>query len=170
MSRDHAFTMKSGFVRFPSPMADPDPPQPIPFPIRIVNDPPSPPSEDGERIVIDSGPSGNRTDYFYAAWDKFLALEPKRAKRTSRSARRVDEEKKEIAETPGDGKKVEENAALSWEQAAVECKAKVAAIIDECKRLNQKYRDALFDLEASPYCLQGLTGRYPKVRRAELMI
>ena len=114
--------------------------------------------------VGDIGPSSNRSDYFYSAWDKFLALEPKRAKRISTPARKIAEEKKEVSETPGDGKKVEENASLSWEHAAAECKAKVAAIVDECKRLNQKYRDALFDLEASPYCLQGLTGRYPKVR------
>lgn len=113
--------------------------------------------------MVESGPSGTRTDYFYPAWDKFLALEPKRAKRTSTQAKRIVEEKKAVEESPSDGLKVEENASLSWEQAAAECKAKVAAIVDECKRLNQKYRDALFDLEASPYCLQGLTGRYPKV-------
>lgn len=148
-----------------TPMADPEPPpQPIPFPIRIVNDPPSPPSEDGGAVVIESGPpSGNRSDHFYAAWDKFLAIEPKRAKRMSTSARKIEEEKKSIEESPGDGLNVEENASLSYEQAAAECRAKVAAIEEECKRLNQKYRDALFDLEASPYCLQGLTGRYPKV-------
>lgn len=145
-------------------MADPDPPQPMPFPIKIVNDSPPPPSEDDGGPAGDSGSSSNRTDYFYGAWDKFLALEPKRAKRISTPARKIEEEKKEVADTPGDGKQVEENASLSWEQAAAECRAKVAAIVDECKRLNQKYRDALFDLEASPYCLQGLTGRYPKVR------
>ena len=160
--------MKSGFLRLSTAMADPDPPQPqpIPFPIKIVNDPPSPRSEDGDRVVVESGPPNNRTDYFYSAWDKFLALEPKRAKKISTPARKLEEEKKAIEKSPGDGKKVEENAASSWESAAAECRAKVAAIVDECKRLNQKYRDALFDLEASPFCLQNLAGRFPKVRQA----
>ena len=143
-------------------MADPDPPQPVPFPIRIVQDPPPPPSDDGRQIVIEQ-PPGRRSDYFYDAWDKFLAIEPKRAKSISSVARKVEEEKQTVGNTPGDGLQVEENAASSWEHAVRECKAKVAAIVEECKRLNQKYRDAIFDLESNPYCLQSLNGRYPKV-------
>lgn len=142
-------------------MADPEPPQPVPFPIKIVNEAPPPPSDD---IVIDPPPAATRSDYFYNAWDKFLAIEPKRAKKLSTPAKKVEEEKTAVAENNGDGLKVEQNAAHSWERAAAECRAKVAAIEEECLRLNQKYRDALFDLEASPYCLQGLSGRYPKVR------
>ncbi|KYG49847.1 hypothetical protein M433DRAFT_139740 [Acidomyces richmondensis BFW] len=57
---------------------------------------------------------------------------------------------------------VVESAATSYKQAAAECRAKVNAIVDECQRLNQKYRDAIFDLETNPYCLQSLTGRFPK--------
>lgn len=77
--------------------------------------------------------------------------------------RRLDREKVEVEQTAsGEGLHFRENAATSWEQAASECRAKVAAIIEECKRLNQKYRDPLFDLEASPYCLQSLSGRFPK--------
>jgi hypothetical protein len=142
--------------------SDSDVPQPIPFPIRIVSDPPPPPPSD---MGIDTTPSGKRTDAFYGAWDKFLALEPSRGQRLSRSARAVVTEQAEVDDSPGaEGRKVQENAAKSWEQAAESCGKKVAAIVDECKRLNQKYRDAIFDLEQSPGCLQSLHGRFPKVR------
>lgn len=67
-----------------------------------------------------------------------------------------------MQKTTGDGLQIEENAAKSWEQAAVECKAKVAAIEEECLRLNQKYTDAMFNLEENSYCLQSLGGRFPK--------
>ena len=143
-------------------MADPELPQPVPFPIRIVADPPSPPSDDGPQIISEQA-QGKRTDYFYDAWEKFLALESKRAKFTSTLAKKVEEEKESVEKSLGDGLQIEENASTSWEQAAAECRAKVAAIVEECKRLNQKYRDAIFDLEANPYCLQSLNGRYPKV-------
>jgi hypothetical protein len=146
-------------------MADPEPPQPIPFPIKIVNDSPPPPDD----LIINDGvpppPNSKKTDYFYASWDKFLALEPKRSKSLSTPARKVAEEQEEVEKSEGaEGLQIEENAATSWEQAAEECKAKVAAIVEECKRLNQKYRDAIFDLESNGGCLQALHGRYPKVR------
>ena len=153
--------MRSGFISIKAPMADPEPPQPVPFPIRIVNDSGPPPSDDGP--MVSDGPSGKRSDYFYEAWDKFLAIEPKRAKTVSRMPRKTEEEKVAVERSPGDGLQVKENAASSWEHAVAECKAKVAAIVEECKRLNQKYRDAIFDLESNPYCLQNLNGRYPKV-------
>ena len=142
-------------------MADPEPPQPVPFPIKIVGEPPPPPSDDGP--MVSDPPPGKRSDVFYEAWEKFLAIEPKRPKATSTMAQKVEEEKESVEKSPGDGLQVKENAASSWEQAAAECKAKVAAIVEECKRLNQKYRDAIFDLEMNPYCLQSLSGRYPKV-------
>ena len=143
-------------------MADPEPPQPVPFPIKIVQDPLPPRSDDGREIMLEP-PPGKRSDYFYDAWDKFLAIEPKRAKFISTMARKVEEEKQNVENSPGDGLQIEENASSSWEQAVAECKAKVAAIVEECKRLNQKYRDAIFDLESNPYCLQSLNGRCPKV-------
>lgn len=133
----------------------------MPFPIRIVSDPQPPASPDDVTPPPDLL-SARRNDTFYEAWDKFLALEPKRAQSMSKVARRVEEERRLVGHTIGDGLQVKENAATSWEQAAAECKAKVAAIVEECKRLNQKYRDAVFDLEANPYCLQSLNGRYPK--------
>ncbi|KJX96003.1 putative calpain family cysteine protease protein [Zymoseptoria brevis] len=143
-------------------MADPEPPpDPAPFPIRIVRDPkpPLPPPDDSEAANI---PTGKRNDEFYKAWDEFLIAEPKRAKTTSRALKRIVEERKEVQKTTGDGLQIEENAAKSWEQAAAECKAKVAAIEEECLRLNQKYTDAMFNLEENSYCLQSLGGRFPK--------
>lgn len=156
--------MKTGFVTIRSSMSDPDPPppQPVPFPVRIIRDPrPPPPPVD----ILDLPPPiglGRKTDYFYQAWDRFLAVQPKRAKRVSRAARKVAEEKAEVAAGPSsEGLKVEENAATSWEQATAECRAKVAAIVEECKRLNQKYRDACFNPESNQYCFQSLGGGFP---------
>ena len=40
------------------------------------------------------------------------------------------------------------NALASYEEAVQACKAKVAKIVKECRRLNQKYRDPHFDIEA----------------------
>ena len=39
------------------------------------------------------------------------------------------------------------NAVASYEQAAATCKAKVEKIAQDCRRLNQKYKDAHFDIE-----------------------
>lgn len=40
------------------------------------------------------------------------------------------------------------NALASYEEAVQACKNKVAKIVKECRRLNQKYRDPHFDIEA----------------------
>jgi hypothetical protein len=59
------------------------------------------------------------------------------------------------------------NALASYEEAAEACKTKVRKIVKECRRLNQKYRDPHFDIEADfkrsqafpdspPDCLTGL--------------
>ena len=40
-----------------------------------------------------------------------------------------------------------ENAVASYEEAAAICKDKVAKIVKECRRVNQKYRDPHFDIE-----------------------
>ncbi|KAI0376859.1 cysteine proteinase [Hypomontagnella monticulosa] len=44
-------------------------------------------------------------------------------------------------------KAVGTNTQTSYEEAAAVCKAKVAKIVKECLRVNQKYRDPHFDLE-----------------------
>ena len=158
--------MKSGYnlrrSRPSPPMADPEPPQPTPFPIRIVQDTQGGPSED-DGPSGSQQPQGKRSDYFYDAWSKFLAIEPKRTKAINRPTKKAEEQKESIENSPGDGLQFRENAWTSWEQAAAECKAKVAAIVEECYRLNQKYRDQIFNLEAGPDCMQSLTGRFPKV-------
>ena len=88
-----------------------------------------------------------------------MAVEPKRAKKLSRSARATVAERKAVKKSPEGGLTVKENAARSWEEAAAQCKAKVNAIVAECERLNEKYRDRDFDLEGGPNCLQSLNGR-----------
>lgn len=40
------------------------------------------------------------------------------------------------------------NALASYEEAAESCRKKIAKIVRECRRLNQKYRDPHFDIEA----------------------
>lgn len=151
-------TMKSGFYRI-SERADPEPaPGPAPFPIKIVTDEPAAPDTS---VLLDNVPSPSikRNDEFYAPWEKFLAVEPKRAKKLSRVARETAAEKKAVEKSAGDGLAIRENAARSWEEAAAQCQAKVDAIVAECERLNEKYRDRDFDLEGGPNCLQSLTGR-----------
>ncbi|KAI8964309.1 cysteine proteinase [Daldinia sp. FL1419] len=44
-------------------------------------------------------------------------------------------------------KAVGTNTQTSYEEAAAVCQAKVAKIVKECRRVNQKYRDPHFDLE-----------------------
>lgn len=52
--------------------------------------------------------------------------------------------------------------AQSYEEAAATCRAKVAKIVKECRRINKKYRDPHFDIEADLRfhvrdCLQSLS-------------
>lgn len=155
--------MHSRYSRYPllrpPDMADPEPPQPTPFPIKIVQDPP--PKLDVDEEAMPGADGKKRNDCFYPAWQKFLAIEPSRAKSTSAIVKKTADEREAVAGT--EGLQIEENASTSWEQAAQQCRAKVAAIVEECERLNQKYRDAIFDLEANDYCLKSLNGSYPGV-------
>ncbi|KAK0268800.1 hypothetical protein LTR35_015222 [Friedmanniomyces endolithicus] len=140
-------------------MADPAQPTPYPvIPIRIVPEP----AQDASATPDTASGKRDADDTFYDAWDNFLAIQPKRAKTASRMARMVEAEKQAVDETPGDGLQVRERAAKSWQEAAEECKGKVKAIVEECKRLNRKYVDYQFDLEAGPYPLQDLGGVYPQ--------
>ncbi|KAF2837664.1 cysteine proteinase [Patellaria atrata CBS 101060] len=41
-----------------------------------------------------------------------------------------------------------QNAVASYEEAAAACRTKVEKIVKECRRINQKYRDPHFDIEA----------------------
>ncbi|KAH6674735.1 hypothetical protein B0J14DRAFT_587996 [Halenospora varia] len=61
--------------------------------------------------------------------------------------------------TKPEGASSTRNAAASYEAAAEECKAKVARIVRECHRTNEKFTDPDFDLEADfpeKNCINGL--------------
>ncbi|KAK4944745.1 hypothetical protein LTR10_015915 [Elasticomyces elasticus] len=150
--------MRSVFT--PYPLADPPTPQPSRVTIRIIQEP----APVANIMPLSDTPSEKRSprDGFYDAWDKFLEVQPKRAKTSSREARMIELEKQSISRTPGDGLRVRESAAKSYIEASEECKAKVEAIIEECKRLNRKYVDYEFNLEAGPYALQNLYSDYPR--------
>jgi len=50
-----------------------------------------------------------------------------------------------------------ESIAVSYKQAVQDCIAKVATIVAECRRNNQKYSDPYFDLDDMDYCLNSLS-------------
>lgn len=95
-------------------------------------------------------------DDFYAAWDRFLAKSPGRMSSTSTLTRRV-KQTETAAHENNNGLKMHESPAKSYEEAKAECKAKVRAIVTECRRLNQKYIDRHFDLEIDEFdCIHPL--------------
>lgn len=49
-----------------------------------------------------------------------------------------------------------QSVTVSYEQAVKDCVAKVAAIVAECRRNNQKYSDPHFDLDDMGHCLESL--------------
>lgn len=51
---------------------------------------------------------------------------------------------------------VTESVPGSYEAAVDECRAKVQAIIRQCKRANQKFHDEEFDLDDYPMCLRSI--------------
>ncbi|CAG8978983.1 hypothetical protein HYALB_00011027 [Hymenoscyphus albidus] len=76
-------------------------------------------------------------------WAKFDSKTPGRASTIlpkNRFAKKVNEKEPE-------GEVESENAVSSYEEASKACKEKVAKIVKECKRINQKYRDHHFDIE-----------------------
>ncbi|KAI9805931.1 MAG: hypothetical protein M1825_000545 [Sarcosagium campestre] len=65
------------------------------------------------------------------------------------------------------------SAVASYEEAATVCRAKVDMIVAECRRVNQKYSDAHFDIEIDlkwgpRFCLDGFTKEdaFPRLPRA----
>ena len=90
-----------------------------------------------------------------------MARTPNRAASTSSLARRVEQTQKS-ATHDGRGLNTRATSSRSYEEACSICKAKVAAIVDECQRLNQRYRDNLFDVEGwSTDTLSSLNGEFP---------
>ena len=112
-----------------------------PFPIRLIHEraPRRPRS-------ISSIVSKPLNDDFYRFWDRFLATSPNRALNTSALARRLEQTLK-AASGEENGLHTQESPAASYEQAKKECQTKVQAIVAECKRLNQRYRDRQFEVE-----------------------
>lgn len=77
-------------------------------------------------------------------WTKFTARVPGKATTVlpkNEYAERLS--KRNSAKEVGGGT----NAQASFEEAAAICRAKVEKIVQECRRVNQKYRDPHFDLE-----------------------
>ncbi|CCC08950.1 unnamed protein product [Sordaria macrospora k-hell] len=77
-------------------------------------------------------------------WTKFTARVPGKATTVlpkNEYAERLA--KRKSAKEVGGGT----NAQASFEEAAAICRAKVEKIVQECRRVNQKYRDPHFDLE-----------------------
>ena len=54
---------------------------------------------------------------------------------------------KPVGEAATNGVVGDKNTFTSYEEAAKNCKAKIDKIVEECNRVNQKYRDPDFDIE-----------------------
>lgn len=138
---------------------DPGPPQPAPISIRLVQDGPAPVDGDGMPPPPPPPEAGDKRDEFYKYWDRFLAEKP-----SGKSAKAVQIHKPkgqtgavsldtDVEGNPThttrrntQGQAATQQATTSYEQAAASCRAKVKAIVNECKRLNVKYTDRNFIL------------------------
>lgn len=114
-----------------------------PFPIRLIHEN----APQRRRSVASIAKPQN--DEFYRFWDRFLATSPHRAHASS-LGRRLEQTLKD-AGNEENGLHTQESPAASYEQAKKECQAKVKAIIVECTRLNQKYRDRQFEVELAQH-------------------
>ncbi|KAH8599322.1 hypothetical protein B0O99DRAFT_504411 [Bisporella sp. PMI_857] len=104
-------------------------------------------ARDGQILFTPAVPASKKKkqspqDSINEFWSKFDSKTPGRASTIlpkNNYAKRVGASKKLVI--PG------ENAVASYEEAAKTCKDKVARIVKECRRVNQKYRDPHFDIE-----------------------
>ncbi|KAI1463907.1 cysteine proteinase [Daldinia caldariorum] len=74
-------------------------------------------------------------------WNKFTTKAPGKATTVIPHNEYAEKAAKRSAKAVGT------NTQTSYEEAAALCRAKVAKIVKECRRVNQKYRDPHFDLE-----------------------
>ncbi|KAI1800021.1 cysteine proteinase [Daldinia bambusicola] len=74
-------------------------------------------------------------------WNKFTTKAPGKATTVIPHNEYAEKAAKRSAKAVGT------NTQTSYEEAAAVCRAKVAKIVKECRRVNQKYRDPHFDLE-----------------------
>jgi hypothetical protein len=141
------------------------PPPPPPQPITIGPAPPSPNGREGGPVGGRSpesrrggSPTPSKTDAFYKPWDRFTHRRARTKSQNAgcKSSKNVDTVpslERDVEGRPGrvvveneDGVESREKAATSYEEAAAICKQKVEAIVRECKRLNQKFYDRMFNL------------------------
>ncbi|KAB8290791.1 hypothetical protein EYC80_008428 [Monilinia laxa] len=138
------------------------------FNTMAVPPPPSPPScgsssdgssGDESRMILKQGPGGNilfvpapdvkktkhisPQDAIDEFWAKFKSKTPGKASTVLPRNPYTQKAGQKASKPVTRGK----NAVASYEEAAALCKAKVAKIVKECRRVNQKYRDPHFDIE-----------------------
>ncbi|RAL61314.1 hypothetical protein DID88_009450 [Monilinia fructigena] len=116
-------------------------------------------SGDESRMVLKQGPGGNIVfvpapdvkktkhispqDAIDEFWAKFKSKTPGKASTVLPKNPYTQKAGQKASKPVTRGK----NAVASYEEAAALCKAKVAKIVKECRRVNQKYRDPHFDIE-----------------------
>ncbi|PQE06950.1 Calpain family cysteine protease protein [Rutstroemia sp. NJR-2017a WRK4] len=116
-------------------------------------------SSDESRIILRGGPGGNIVfvpaaevkktkhmspqDAIDEFWTKFNSKTPGKA--STVLPKNLYTQK--ASEKANNKVKKGQNAVASYEEAAAICRAKVAKIVKECRRVNQKYRDPHFDIE-----------------------
>lgn len=116
-----------------------------PFPIRLIHE-----NAPRRRRSVSSIANKPQNDEFYRFWDRFLATSPNRDLKTSAIGRRLEQTLKNAVDAEN-GLHTQESPAASYKQAKKECQAKVQAIVAECTRLNQRYRDRQFEVELSQH-------------------
>ena len=90
------------------------------------------PVQSAPRPTLPAETSNSRkNDNFYPAWDSFLATSPHRATKTSAKALKTAQIQAATASDPlAPGLNVHEPVSTSYDQAASQCRAKVAAIVE----------------------------------------
>ncbi|KAK6000845.1 hypothetical protein QM012_003570 [Aureobasidium pullulans] len=132
-------------TRRPSSSGTTTPDRIMPFPIRLIHEEPS-----QRTLSVVPNTVKPRNDDFYRFWDRFLATSSKHAPNTSALGRRLEQTLKDASGEDNDIH-TQESTAASYEQATKECLEKVDAIVSECTRLNQKYRDRHFEVELAQH-------------------
>lgn len=118
----------------------------VPFPIRLIYEKPF----SRRHRSVSPITRKPQNDDFYRPWDRFLAASSNRAPNTPALGRRLEQTLKDASDEDN-GLHTQESTAASYEQAKKECVEKVQAVVDECTRLNQKYRDRHFEVELAQH-------------------
>ncbi|KAK4226496.1 hypothetical protein QBC38DRAFT_366323 [Podospora fimiseda] len=123
--------------------------------------PPSPPGPIFPPHLLPRGPSNPAQTMVDLFWARFTARNPGKATTLlpkNELAQRLSKRTAAKDLAGGDTK----TTSTSYEEAAAACREKVAQIVRECRRVNQKYRDPHFDLDydlknvGHPNCLRSL--------------